>query len=257
MAKYNLRMARALLLLLFMVSLLPLMAQQRVRSAYIQKYKDIAVEQMKRYGIPASITLAQACLESANGTSPLATKANNHFGIKCHNWSGKSYKHDDDRKGECFRSYSNPEESFTDHSLFLVERARYRSLFSLNREDYKAWAHGLKAAGYATNPQYAQLLIKIIEENNLQRYDRLAGGKSAAYGGKSEKAKRLAAQLGELQMQLTELEGRISESVREANRLQSGKEFRRLSKELKSLQKSKKRLEKSIKKCERKLKRAK
>ena len=138
-----------------------------------------------------------------------------------------------------------------------MERARYRSLFSLNREDYKAWAHGLKAAGYATNPQYAQLLIKIIEENNLQRYDRLAGGESAAYGGKSEKAKRLAAQLGELQMQLTELEGRISESVREANRLQSGKEFRRLSKELKSLQKNKKRLEKSIKKCERKLKRAK
>lgn len=248
-------------LLLSLLLLLPnagrLSAQSAVRSRYIEKYKDIAVEQMKRYGIPASITLAQACLESANGTSPLATKANNHFGIKCHEWKGKTYKHDDDKKGECFRRYADPAESFKDHSLFLTTRARYKGLFSLNREDYKAWAHGLKAAGYATNPQYAQLLIKIIEENGLQRYDRLAVGNSAASGSRSRAAERLSAQLGELQQELAEVESRIAESVREANRLQSGKEYRRLSKELKNLNKSKKSIEKRIKKCERKLKRAK
>ena len=147
-------------------------AQNLTREQYIEKYKDEAIKQMRKHKIPASITLAQACLESSNGNSELARKANNHFGIKCHNgWKGKGYNHDDDKKDECFRKYKNAGESFTDHSYFLTSGSRYNSLFDLNITDYKAWAHGLKAAGYATNPKYAQLLIDIIEENQLYRLD--------------------------------------------------------------------------------------
>ena len=132
----------------------------------------MAVESQLLYGIPASITLAQGCLESANGNSRLAREANNHFGIKCGgSWDGPSLAHDDDAPQECFRSYSSVAESFVDHALFLSERERYRSLFDLDPKDYKGWARGLKAAGYATNPAYADLLIRIIEENNLQRFD--------------------------------------------------------------------------------------
>ena len=139
---------------------------------YIDKYKEIAVKKMKEYGIPASITLAQGLLESGSGISDLAVNANNHFGIKCHKeWTGMTYIMDDDEKGECFRKYSNAEESFNDHSLFLTSRPRYSSLFSLAIDDYKGWAYGLKAAGYATNPRYAEMLIKIIEENELFLYD--------------------------------------------------------------------------------------
>lgn len=135
-------------------------------------YSHIAVNNMKQYGVPASITLAQAMLESDNGNSTLAVKANNHFGIKCHKeWTGATIYHDDDRKGECFRKYKNPEQSFNDHSLFLRGGKRYAFLFDLKPTDYKAWAHGLKKAGYATNPKYAELLIKIIEENELYRFD--------------------------------------------------------------------------------------
>lgn len=148
-------------------------AQKRIsREEYIGMYSHIAVNNMKQYGVPASITLAQAMLESDNGNSTLAVKANNHFGIKCHkDWTGATIYHDDDRKGECFRKYKNPEQSFNDHSLFLRGGKRYAFLFDLTPTDYKAWAHGLKKAGYATNPKYAELLIKIIEDNELYRFD--------------------------------------------------------------------------------------
>lgn len=150
------------------------------RKEYIEKYKELAVKQMRKHKIPASIILAQACLESSNGNSELARKANNHFGIKCHNgWKGKGYKHDDDRKGECFRKYNSAEDSFSDHSYFLISGSRYNSLFDLKITDYKAWAHGLKAAGYATNPKYARMLIDIIEEYQLYKLDTPAGSKAA------------------------------------------------------------------------------
>ena len=139
---------------------------------YIDKYRDIAVKEMMVYRIPASITLAQGIFESNAGKSKLAVEANNHFGIKCHKeWNGKTYFQDDETKNECFRKYDTPEESFRDHSSFLKQRERYRSLFTLNPTDYKAWAHGLKKAGYATNPKYAELLIKHIERYQLYRFD--------------------------------------------------------------------------------------
>lgn len=143
------------------------------RKEFIRKYKNIAIREMERTGIPASITLAQGILESGCGKSELALNANNHFGIKCHNeWQGATYTMDDDEKDECFRKYKHPEQSWIDHSEFLTSRPRYAGLFSLKTTDYKAWAKGLKAAGYATNPQYANLLIKIIEEEELYKYDR-------------------------------------------------------------------------------------
>ena len=138
---------------------------------YIDEYKDVAIEQMLRYGIPASITLAQGLLESGAGRSELARNGNNHFGIKCHGWQGRKTYHDDDLEGECFRAYDNALQSYEDHSKFLRSGQRYRSLFSLHITDYKGWAHGLKAAGYATNPQYAHSLINIIETYRLYQYD--------------------------------------------------------------------------------------
>lgn len=139
---------------------------------YIKKYAPAATKNMRFFKIPASITLAQGILESGYGEGTLAKKANNHFGIKCHKeWKGKSITHDDDEKGECFRSYKNPLRSYRDHSLFLVDRDRYSSLFTLNRKDYKGWALGLKAAGYATDPKYADKLISLIERFNLIRFD--------------------------------------------------------------------------------------
>lgn len=139
---------------------------------YIDQYKDVAIEQMQRYGIPASITLAQGIFESGAGRSELAVKANNHFGIKCNGWTGRRSYHDDDERGECFRAYDNAYESFKDHSKFLAERQRYRGLFNLKRDDYKGWARGLKAAGYATNPQYADRLIELIQLYKLYQYDK-------------------------------------------------------------------------------------
>ena len=139
---------------------------------YIQKYSDLAVEEMYRSGVPASITLAQGLLESGYGLSELAVKGNNHFGIKCHNaWTGAKVYHDDDAKGECFRKYDSPEESFRDHSDFLRYRDRYKFLFDLDPTDYKGWAHGLRKAGYATDPKYPEKLIRIIEEYELYLYD--------------------------------------------------------------------------------------
>jgi len=145
-------------------------------SAYIAKYSDLAVDQMKQYGIPASITLAQGLLESDAGRSSLASKCNNHFGIKCHSdWKGRRMYHDDDKKQECFRCYSSAEDSFRDHSLFLVNGSRYKSLFQLKTTDYKGWAKGLKAAGYATSPTYADKLIELIERYGLDSYDNRNG----------------------------------------------------------------------------------
>jgi hypothetical protein len=142
------------------------------QKSYIEKYSDLAVEEMYRSGVPASITLAQGLLESGNGLSELAVKGNNHFGIKCHNaWTGSKVYHDDDMKGECFRKYDSPEESFRDHSDFLRYRDRYRFLFDLEPTDYKGWAHGLRKAGYATDPKYPEKLIRLIEEYELYLYD--------------------------------------------------------------------------------------
>ncbi|MCD4731208.1 MAG: glucosaminidase domain-containing protein [Bacteroidales bacterium] len=142
------------------------------KEEYISMYKDIALEEMNMYGIPASITLAQGILESGHGNSRLAKKANNHFGIKCHKgWTGKTFHMDDDARNECFRKYKNPYISFKDHSIFLSTRDRYAFLFDLEITDYKGWARGLKKAGYATNPKYPQLLIKIIEDYELHQYD--------------------------------------------------------------------------------------
>ena len=142
-------------------------------SDYIDRYSGIAVRNMKQYGVPASIILAQGMLESNNGNSTLAREANNHFGIKCHkDWTGPTIFHDDDHKNECFRKYRTPENSFVDHSLFLRGAARYAFLFELEPTDYRGWAYGLKKAGYATNPSYPELLIKIIEENKLDLYDK-------------------------------------------------------------------------------------
>jgi LysM repeat protein len=139
---------------------------------YINTYKDLAIREMNEYGVPASITLAQGILESNCGASELAVNANNHFGIKCRNeWKGKTYYMDDDEKDECFRKYKDPEESYHDHSLFLRHRERYSFLFRLDIMDYKGWAYGLKDAGYATNPRYPEMLVKIIEENGLNRFD--------------------------------------------------------------------------------------
>jgi LysM repeat protein len=139
---------------------------------YIARYGPIAIKHMKEYRIPASITLAQGLLESGAGNSDLAKNANNHFGIKCHkDWTGETYHKDDDAVNECFRKYRNPEESFRDHALFLTTRSRYASLFELSPTDYKGWAHGLKAAGYATNPAYAERLISLIERYELYQYD--------------------------------------------------------------------------------------
>jgi LysM repeat protein len=154
---------------------------------YIMQYKDLAVKEMENYHIPASITLAQGILESENGNSPLAIEANNHFGIKCHEeWTGKTYNHDDDVKNECFRKYLKVEDSFRDHSEFLTTRDRYKSLFDLDITDYQGWANGLKQAGYATNPRYPEILIRIIEENGLYELDRVGNGQWA--GGNKESA---------------------------------------------------------------------
>ena len=141
---------------------------------YIEQYKDIAMREMLDYKIPASITLAQGLLESGNGNSELAKKSNNHFGIKCHkDWTGKRTYHDDDEKGECFRVYDCPEDSYRDHSVFLKKGQRYAFLFDLEITDYEAWAKGLKKAGYATLPVYANVLIKLIEDYNLAQYDQM------------------------------------------------------------------------------------
>lgn len=156
---------------IMLISFSEISSQNLTRKQYITKYSSLAVKQMRQYKIPASITLAQGILESNNGNSKLAVKANNHFGIKCHGWEGKKIFEDDDKKNECFRKYKSPLESFKDHSLFLNKYSRYAFLFDYKITDYKSWARGLKKAGYATNKKYPELLIKIIEDNKLNIYD--------------------------------------------------------------------------------------
>ena len=164
-------MYKLIIAILFSTLCFSATAQRVSIEAYIVQFKDIAINEMKRSGVPASITLAQGILESENGNSDLVKKSNNHFGIKCKsNWSGESVTHDDDANGECFRAYNNADESYRDHSDFLKNNQRYGSLFSLNPEDYQGWAKGLKKAGYATNPRYPDLLIKYVEQYNLQQY---------------------------------------------------------------------------------------
>jgi flagellum-specific peptidoglycan hydrolase FlgJ/LysM repeat protein len=144
------------------------------KQEYVDIWSRVAMENMVAHKIPASITLAQGILESGSGNSDLARLANNHFGIKCHDWTGATMYKDDDAKNECFRKYNSAEQSFADHSDFLTKRQRYSSLFTLEITDYKAWAKGLKAAGYATNPKYPDLLIELIESLGLNEFDKLA-----------------------------------------------------------------------------------
>ncbi len=152
---------------------------------YITTYKDLAISEMRRTGVPASITLAQGMLESDYGRSTLARIGNNHFGIKCHNgWNGQTMRQHDDRRNECFRKYRRPEDSFYDHSDFLKTGSRYSFLFDLDQTDYKSWARGLRKAGYATNPDYANMLIRKIEENKLYDFDK---GFTASYSAPPEK----------------------------------------------------------------------
>ncbi|WP_372934233.1 glucosaminidase domain-containing protein [Mariniphaga sediminis] len=164
-------MKHVLILLLFITAGLTSQAQF-TREQYIRKYQLLAIEEMGRSGIPASIKMAQACLESANGNSELSRKSNNHFGIKCKSyWKGQKVYYDDDARGECFRKYKSVEESYIDHTNFLMGNPRYAFLFKLPPEDYKGWAKGLKEAGYATARHYDKTLIKIIEDHKLYRLD--------------------------------------------------------------------------------------
>lgn len=141
--------------------------------AYIKKYRKIAIKEMRRYGVPASITLAQGILESGSGNSRLAKKGRNHFGIKCtSDWHGRTMREDDDKKDECFRRYRKAKHSYRDHSEFIATKKRYEFLFEYDKRDYKAWANGLKKAGYATNPNYPSLLISLIEKYDLEKYDK-------------------------------------------------------------------------------------
>ncbi len=156
---------------------------------YFDLYDDVAIEQMQKYGIPASITLAQGVLESGAGKSELARKGNNHFGIKCNGWTGRRVYHDDDELQECFRAYDNAYQSYVDHSVFLKTSSRYSRLFLLKTTDYKGWAKGLKACGYATSPTYAQRLINIIELYHLYKYDK---------GGSFDKFQVQQMELGDL-----------------------------------------------------------
>lgn len=152
--------------------------QNNTREDYIREYYQIAIREMQSYGIPASITMAQGILESNNGNGYLAAEANNHFGIKCHEWTGPSVNKDDDEKNECFRKYFAAEDSYKDHSIFLTTRSRYAFLFDLKPNDYKGWAKGLKKAGYATDPKYPEKLIRIIEANELYLLDQYALAKN-------------------------------------------------------------------------------
>ncbi len=166
---------RLFLMILLLVATTTAQAQRKNARYvdYINQYKDLAISHMKDYKIPASITLAQGILESGAGTSQLARKSNNHFGIKCgSSWRGSSVRHTDDAPNECFRAYKHAQESYKDHSLFLTNGARYAFLFKLDIADYKAWARGLKKAGYATDPSYANRLITIIEDYELYKYDK-------------------------------------------------------------------------------------
>lgn len=184
--KFRSMLRRFFSLFLLCCCSLALSAQQDAYRQYIDTYKTMAIDQMFRYRIPASIKLAQGLLESNAGRSTLATQANNHFGIKTGgSWCGPYVLRDDDAPNEQFRKYKSPAESFEDHSLFLSKRGRYSNLFRLHPHDYKGWAYGLKAAGYATNPRYAEILIGIIERYKLHEYDR-AKHRNFAHGEEAD-----------------------------------------------------------------------
>jgi len=169
----NLKVQKYQTTIIYLLICVSVIGQNMTREQYIKQYRKDAIIQMHKHKIPASITMAQGILESSNGNSRLAVKGNNHFGIKCHNWDGKKIYEDDDKKNECFRKYENALASFEDHSLFLKKYNRYAFLFDFKITDYKAWAKGLKTAGYATNKKYADLLIKLIEENQLYELDKV------------------------------------------------------------------------------------
>ena len=181
-----------------------------LQEAYIEKYAQIAIDEMFRSGVPASITLAQGMLESSYGQSELAVKGNNHFGIKCHDWKGPRMFYDDDRRGECFRKYKSPELSFQDHSDFLRYRDRYKFLFDLKTSDYKGWAYGLKRAGYATDPKYPHKLIDLIETYDLTRFDQTDFKQI-----KKEKKKRRVSRREERRLALAGTEGTsVSDNIK-------------------------------------------
>ena len=169
---------KSILFLFFLSQLLIGWSQSaEIIQQYIDQYKDLAIAEMKRTGVPASIKLAQGIHETMAGKSELVQKSNNHFGIKCKTgWNGPSVRHTDDARNECFRKYATASESYRDHSNFLKSSGRYASLFELDPTDYEAWAKGLKSAGYATNPVYAQTLVRLIEDYDLQQYSMLALG---------------------------------------------------------------------------------
>jgi LysM repeat protein len=165
-------MLKSIFTIVFVCFIFLAYSQKRISPEdYINKYNRIAIEEMKRSGIPASITLSQGMLESDNGNSMLSLKSNNHFGIKCHNWDGAKVFHDDDKDNECFRKYSSAEESYRDHTDFLMNGKRYAFLFEYKSTDYKKWAKGLKKAGYATNSHYSNKLIQLIEQYELYKFD--------------------------------------------------------------------------------------
>lgn len=175
------KIRNSILVFLLLVTSTVFAQKKELVTNYINTYKDLAVAEMKRTGVPAAITLAQGIHESGAGNSKLVLESNNHFGIKCKsNWTGESVKHDDDAKAECFRKYPASEQSYKDHSDFLKNGQRYASLFQLNPTDYKGWAKGLKQAGYATNPKYPEVLIKLIEDYNLQDYTFIALGNESS-----------------------------------------------------------------------------
>ena len=190
---------------------------------YIDTYSDLAVSEMRRTGVPASITLAQGMLESGYGKSSLATEANNHFGVKCHdNWDGPTVRHTDDRRNECFRKYRNPAESFRDHSDFLRNTPRYSFLFDLDIADYKGWARGLKKAGYATNPNYSDMLIEKIEQYGLDIYDNPSAKTSKITASPSPEIKEDSSRKNDNGIIIPESPGSISPRARvqENNRIQ-------------------------------------
>lgn len=184
------------------------------QQTYIDRYSRTAVAEMYRSGVPASITLAQGMLESSNGQSELAVKGNNHFGIKCHDWTGAKVYHNDDRRNECFRKYDSAWESFRDHSDFLRYRDRYKFLFDLKTTDYKGWAYGLKRAGYATDPAYPGKLIRLIENYGLDRFDTMPASYGA--GAEDDGASKKSAKTGKRRVRRDSAESDASMSVPES-----------------------------------------
>jgi LysM repeat protein len=191
-------MRRSLLLLLLNIVLCVSWSQKSgkmTRLQYFEKFHEMAIEEMQRSGVPASITLAQGALESGDGNSSLAREANNHFGIKCHDdWTGKKVYEDDDSRDECFRKYLSVEDSYRDHTDYLKSKSRYAFLFELKLTDYKGWARGLKKAGYATSPTYADRLIKIIEDFGLSRYDDMVIPEKTVYRKSRHTKEKVATQ---------------------------------------------------------------